>query len=217
MDRWDTLVFTWSVAGTTTIQWNDETMAYAHKSHLDDYTRGLKKRVLQLAPVYTELSIVRWLEVVEEDIRGRAIEYARTLFAQMPWGMALVRAQADMADSWQQHKNFLKHKSNDVGMPKGERPSKGVSKGAKTLDVKLELSDPHFEPLKLKEADGRKSKGHPPTCSQFKGDLVCKPWDDVRCCSGRCLLNRLHVCDIKMANGQMCASKKTQQAWPQGG
>ena len=56
-DRWDTLVFAWSVAGTTTIQWNDDVVAYAHKSHLDDYTRGLKKHVLQLAPVYSELSL----------------------------------------------------------------------------------------------------------------------------------------------------------------
>ena len=93
-----------------------------------------------------------------------------------------------MADSWwQQRKDLFKLKSHDVG------PKPWMSNARCPTQIKK------------KQTVGKTS--HPPTCSYFEGDFACKPWN-VRGCSGKCLLNRLPVCDIKMVSGRMCASEK---------
>ena len=83
------------MAGSDEVQWDGEPVRFANWCHVIEYLDNLKERVLDMQPVYVEHSVFSWLKRVEEDFRGKAVEPTRTPGSSIPWGVALLRAQAD--------------------------------------------------------------------------------------------------------------------------
>ena len=74
---------------------------------MEGYISVLKNRVLDMQPLYTEQSIVRTVTRTEEDVRIKAVELAQTPRGQVPWSLALLRAQKELESKWHQRRDFL--------------------------------------------------------------------------------------------------------------
>ena len=98
----EVLCFTWAVAGSDELQWDGELVRFANWCHVTEYLYNLKERVL-------EHSVVSWLTRVEEDFRGKAVELTRTPASSIPWGVALLRAQAEQISKWEQRRYLLEY------------------------------------------------------------------------------------------------------------
>ena len=93
-----------SVSGSDEVQWDGELVRFANWCHVTQYLDNLRERVLDMQLVYVEHSVVSWLARVEEDFRGKAVELTRTPGSSIPWGVALLRSQAEQISKWEQRR-----------------------------------------------------------------------------------------------------------------
>ena len=119
-------------------------MKYFHFSHGQDYLWTMKERFMDLAPGYAEASLLRYLECIEEDFRGRAIEIAPENGGSCPFGVALLRAQSDLQGTWERRQGLLalqrREEDGEVTRTR-DRKGDGKGKGGKA-DVKVEVKIP---------------------------------------------------------------------------
>ena len=69
-------------------------------------TRTFKKKSLELRKVFTERSVLLYLVAVETNIRGKAIDLARSKL-KVPFGIALIRALLQESTAWQMENTLL--------------------------------------------------------------------------------------------------------------
>ena len=214
------LVYSWSVAGCFDVDWGQAKVKYFHFSHGQDYLWSMKERFMDLAPGYAEASLLRYLECVEEDFRGRAIEIARENGGSCPFGVALLRSQSDLQGTWERRQGLLALQRREVGKVPQTRDRKGNGKGKRgKTNVKVATEVPQsgalqdVKPLRLREPERRPVSGDHDrrdkwaTCTHLDRKNICKAWNDGRGCKTPCVRRFVHACDIRLAEGRACGSK----------
>ena len=101
------LCLSWCIVDIDMVEWDGQQTRYSQRCQTEEHISVHKNRALDLQPSYTEQSIVRWVTGTEDDFRVKAVELARTLRGQVPWSLALLRAQKELASKWDQRRDFL--------------------------------------------------------------------------------------------------------------
>ena len=96
-----------------------------------------------------------------------------------------------------------------LAMPQGEALTKALAESELLWNSASQLPHlPSVEPPPVAELNPpAKSARRERTVNEYKGRAICKKRNDNRKCAEPCPDNRLHVCDIRLSNGQACGSK----------
>ena len=152
------------------------------------YVQILRDRTEPLLDRYCEQSIVDYLVLTEEAIRGRAIELARS--SESPWafGQALDEAAKQHAQDWNDNKERLR----PLRMERPQLREAALPKRARdpaVANIQPEPASKHAE----------SSQGKRQTMSHNGAGLkICKAYNDSRGCSQKCPKGEKHSCDITL-------------------
>ena len=209
LSRWfhlfDVLCRTWAITGCFEVQFDGQVRRYAHWEDISAYLFEFKFRTLDLQAKYTQRSVLDYVRTVEDAFRVAAIELARSR-EQVPWGIALVRAQKDLSNVWNDHKDLLKEFQRSA--PKLAFPHSGTGvKGRGSKGGSKGVSAPAASGGGSHQGGDRAggSKAWKTAQKTADGTPICKKFNDQRGCQTRsCKYS--HVCDVLLSSGGPCGS-----------
>ena len=205
----EVLFFIWAAAGSDEVQWDGEPVRFANWCHVTEYLDNLEERVLDMQPVYVEHSVVSWFTRVEEDFRGKAVELTRTPGSSIPWGVALLRAQAEQISKWEQRRYLLEYSLPSSVRSTGPRKGKGKTGGKKGGGLQVKVEETLPPPLRHRELAGQASHHkEPATCKTWKTKQLCKPYNDGRGCKSGKSCGMEHRCDVRLeGTNEACGAR----------
>ena len=228
LNTYEILANTWALTGCFQVTVRGKKVMYAHWQLTTKYVRKLRERTEALVDRFLEPSVIAYLQVTEEAIRGYAIEATRAqdVDEKLPWGMALMEAMSNHSYLWMDNRELLLPRRSGGGDHGGGGSGGGNSKqgggggkpgggGGKQMDKPRTTLTPPAKPFQ----GGGDSKGGGKGGSSFStcthtqgGGKICKLFNDKRGCghkgTEKCSRGDLHGCDVRLAStGQACASK----------
>jgi hypothetical protein len=169
------------------------------------YIRKLREKSECLLDRYSESSVVAFLTVTEEEIRGYAIEITRSQHHRLPWGHALLAALKEHAFLWQDNREMLQLKSS-----RGAADETGTRPPKKPTPTGAQPQAPR--PAAPGGGNGAKEAVKVGNCATSThastGAKLCKHFNDRRGCNkAKCPRGELHGCDVRLASGAACGSR----------
>ena len=184
-----------------------KTVRYAHMADLEAYRRELAGDIPCLRKLNTEESVLNYKEKLEEEIRKKAIEFARPPL-KYPWGLSLLKACDVKASLWTKLDYLLiprywaqwsRHlpsapppqlmaiEDSSGGGASSAQGGKADGKGKREPKKKVKKGK--------QTADGQK------VCFKFNGNKGCQ--------TAGCQFK--HVCNVTMPSGAICGGSHSRK------
>ena len=195
------LCTTWAVAGCFyTEAGSGKRDRFAHWAQTCEYYSEIAYRAHEALLLFTEESVVGWIQMVEEEMRARAIELVRGVQKEL-WGNALLQALKDCSHRWAETRTSLNPRAKAVRPQLPVNPQTPVPPGTPTPPGRP-------QPLPPPGGPAPSPKKWKTGSTLMNGASVCKRWNDPRGCAKACPNGKAHVCDIVLASsGRICGRK----------
>ena len=210
--QYDVLGRAWAMTGMADVkvlvEGVEKLVKYCGWCEVCRYLHTCRFRVEALTDRYSEQSVLDYLMVCEEEIRGYALQATRDKDGPVRWGAALSAAMEKHSAVWREHDDMLvplraaqSHQGGSSAEPRERQAAAAVT------------------PEKKHRAD---AQGGQPVISKAKwataqttqhGAKVCKKYNDRRGCAANCPDGSAHVCDVVLDRSeQACGSKSHSRA-----
>ena len=123
----DIMVNTWAVTGCFDVMYKGESRKYIHWAEAQAYQFEFTIKANELTELHhQEYKIFQYLSTVEEEIRSKAVEFARGE-SECPWGEALTTARKECAHIWQEKRDRLAVKNTQQDNLRSHQPQRTAS------------------------------------------------------------------------------------------
>ena len=219
-DNVEILGKSWAVAGCYHVRWLSpevkrlnsgavaENMIVCHASDAEEYTNALTGKVPKLRTRYTEASIHKYLSACQFTFQSKAVEFTRSE-DKFPWGVALLKSLQSEAGTWHQEQHVLTVRHEIARHARASNRPQGSHWAAA---VKPEPDDDEPQAKHQKRSAGTPRKRGLGVDAKVKvatahgGKEFCHEWNGKDSCTNpKC--ERLHHCDVILANGHPCNSR----------
>ena len=194
---------TWALAGCFYVSFQDtgdtaaKQILYVHRSDAYGYFRVFKKKFQELRRTFSDASALAYLAAVEQKIRAKAIDLARSNL-KIPFGIALTRALLMESTAWQMEATVLRYPEpppNSRRETRVETPAGPKGGGKSSVDT----------PSTSKNSNANGPQKTSARATHIDGKEICPFYQTPKkgCTNKKC--NKQHVCNkILISSGKAC-------------